>query len=269
MSGDLEQMAALVRALVESIRDPSAEARVAEDAGAYLKTLGLAPDHVQALADLPEHRLLLYRKLVRRGLKSAVRTQLADTAAALGPSFERYIERFCDEALPSSPYLRDVPGEFVAWALPLWLADAQVPAYLGDLARFELLYFEIANDAGPALPSTGVAPALDLPLAFQSGTRLARFNYPVHALEDGAEPKPQLTALLGYRDSAHEVHFLELSPLAASMAERLLQGLSLGDAVRGACESLAQTVDAAVLEESAEMLADWSDQGIVLGGSKR
>jgi uncharacterized protein len=269
MSDELLQMSALMRALFESIRDPAPNPRVRSEPQAYFESLGLAPAHAQALSRLPEKRLLLYRKLVRRGLSAAVRAQLSGTANRLGALFESYMERFCDEALPSSPYLRDVAFEFAAWARPLWLADSRVPAYLLELAHFELWYFELSTHSEAFQMPTQIAPDLERPLAFQPGTRLCLYEYAVHTLsEDSLEiPEHLPTALLGHRDSAHDVHFLELSPLAAAIAQRLLNHNTLAQAVREACQSLGFPVDASILEETAELLSDWSEKGIVLGGT--
>lgn len=270
MSDGLPRTEALVNALYETIRDPSAEARASGDIRLYLEQLGLVPEDAEALAALPQKRLLLYRRLVRRGLSAAIRAQLPLSARALGPLFEAYTARFCSDALPASPYLRDVAFAFTAWALPLWKADPQIPAYLIDLAHHELVYFELSAFPEPPGQPTGKAPDLERPLAFQTGARLCRYAFAVHLLEaDAVETAPfeQVpTALLAYRDAALDAHFLELSPLAAAMAERLFDGQTLGQAILGSCAAIGLAPDAAILDETAEMLADWSSRGIVLGG---
>ena len=77
------------------------------------------------------------------------RTRARLDAAAEG-AFDASFDAFLDQVGPRTHYLRDVPGEFLAWALPRWAARAALPAWIGDLARHELVEFQLA--AAPEVP---------------------------------------------------------------------------------------------------------------------
>jgi hypothetical protein len=70
--------------------------------------------------------------------------------------------------------------------------------------------------------------------------------------------------LLAYRDAAHVVRWLELSPLAAAIVDRLLEGDPLAPAVGRACADH-DTAPAAVAADVARLLADLAERGLLLG----
>jgi hypothetical protein len=158
----------------------------------------------------------------------------------------------------------------VAWAGPRWAADPEVPDYLGDLARHELTGFEVGSaddDRGP----TGIDLELDATARFHASVRLARYDHAVHRLladEDARDvPTREPTALLAYRDADHEVRYLELTPLAAAILDRLLLGETLRSAVVGAASARGEALGPEVLAGTARLLDDLAQRGALLGGA--
>lgn len=211
-----------------------------------------------------EKRLLAYRKLIRGGILASVRAELERTAERIGPAFAIWIDRWLDEELPRSQYVRDLADELLAWAEPRWRADQTLPPYISDFARHEAALF--ATRAERKRESTGLSLTLHQGVLFDAPTRLARYDYAVHeVLDTGEEPRAQRTELLLYRDRDHEARWLLLTPLAAAILERLLQGDPLGRAITDACTSLGFVLQDSVLRGTSEMLADLSDKGVLLG----
>lgn len=279
VDGSPREEARLLELVVATICDRDAPGAVAADARAWLAGAGASGEHLDALARIDPRRLLLYRKLVRRGLAQAVRVEIPRTAARLEGLFGEYVGRFVDEAGPTSHYLRDVAFELVEWAEPRWRADDRVAGYLVDLARHELSAFAIAGappraavaraDGGAGSGAAEPEPELDRGLVFDAAVRVDRYDHAVHRLsEDEAArdvPEATPTALLGYRDAEHDVRYLELTPLAAALCERLLAGATLRSAVVEGCAALGRPVDAAVLDGTAELLADLGRRGALAG----
>ncbi|WP_437293954.1 HvfC/BufC N-terminal domain-containing protein [Sorangium sp. So ce426] len=288
------ELAALERALQRSVIAPDGEA-IAADPRAWLARAGLEGPDLEAMAALPPKRLLLYRSLIRRGLTGAIRAGIPRTAARLGARFEADVARFIEAEPPRSRYLRDVAFEFVGFAAPRWAGDAEVPAYLADLARHELAAFAAAcaeqdeeagaggasgplGDETPGTPGDeapgplGEALSLDRGARFQRAAALVRYEHAVHRLQGDAsardEPAREPTRLLVYRDAAHDVRFLELTPLAAEILGRLLAGAALGEAVVAGCAALGHPVDGPVLESTAALLSDLAERGALLGPSR-
>jgi hypothetical protein len=236
----------------------------------FLARRGVAQADIDAILAAPR-RLGVYRSLVRNGLSSVVldllpRTRtLLNAAPGSGGRFDSDLASFVVERGPDTHYLRDVPFEFVAWAAPRWRADSSVPRYVSDVAAHELTRFEISCAA--KVPARAVVDvALDRPVVFDASARVVRYGFAVHELDDTATEAPVArdVRLLGYRDADHQVSWLDLTPLACAILERLLAGEPLGPAVeRASAEAGAAT--ALVGPEVARLLADLGDRGVLLG----
>lgn len=220
-----------------------------------------------ALAESFE-RLLVYRRLVRGTLRDAVELALPRTIGRLGPLFEEYFERFLGERGPRTHYLRDVTTELLDFCAPLWRDDARVPAWAHDLGRHEALEIVISSQREPVVPRGLGELDLERGLRFVEAARVVRYDFAVQRVsaDEAARTPPERvpTALFVYRDPAHDVRYLELSPFAAELLERLLGGASLKDAVLGAARDTEHD-PALALEGTARLLADLASRGALLG----
>jgi hypothetical protein len=264
--------AALQRAIADACLGARAGEAIATDLRGWLEARGVPGDDIEAILAAPP-RLGVYRSLVRNGLSSVVLRILPRTRARMNAAcegrFDADLAAFVDEVGPRTHYLRDVPAEYLAWAGPRWRADARVPAYLPELATHELTQFAVGA-AAPASRVPALAEvALDRPLAFLDSTRLVHHAWAVHELTDDdetREPARRDVHLLAYRDADHVVRWLELTTLASAILGLLLAGEPLGAAVERACAEAA-TAPAAVLPETARLLADLGERGVLMGGA--
>lgn len=267
------RLADVLGALQASIQEPDPDS-LEQDPATWLARRGIHDADREALAALGGRRMLLYRRLVHKGLRGAIRVEIPRTAARLGDRFEAEARRFFEEEMPRSHYLRDVAFEFVEWASRRWVEDAGTPSYLVDLARHELSAFEVAA-APPEAPgqraATGDALALDQGVQFDAAARVRRYAYPVHRLladlHARDEPVARETWLLVYRDRGHDVRYLELTPLAAEIVTRLMAGEPLGAAVTRSAEARGEPLGPAIVEGTAKILADLAERGVVLGST--
>jgi hypothetical protein len=259
----------LLGAVDRLVREPLAEAEVERDTEAFLARGGLPPRDVEATAAVGKKRLLLYRKLVLRGLRAAIRAEIPRAAARLGARFDADVDAFVSACPPRSHYLRDVAFEFVDWAAPGWATDAGVPSYLADLARHELSLFTVGSAADPDGACGPADLELERSVRFHPSVRLFRYAHAVHELsaELGATDVPAQTPtiLLGYRDPQSDVRYLALSDLAGAVVERLVAGETLEMAVRASCEAFGRPLSDDVLAGTARVLTDLVERGAVLG----
>jgi hypothetical protein len=263
----------LLLVMHDLVEDPSAPDPDRGEPEAWLERRPVPESDAAALAELGGKRLTLYRRLVRRGLSSAIRVEIPRTASRLGARFDEEVSHFLDAGGPTSHYLRDVAFEFVGWAAPRWRAARDVADYLADLARHELLAFEVAaapaRDVGAARPEL----ELDAPVLFDPAAKVARYDFAVHrlsaALTARDEPDRVDTVLLAYRDVEHDVRYLELTPVAARIVERLMDGANLGEAMKGATRDRGVPLDQTVLDGAAVLLSDLAERGVLLGAGPR
>jgi hypothetical protein len=228
----------------------------------------IAAEDAAALSESFE-RLAVYRELVRGNLREALQLSIPRSMARLGPLFDEYFDRFLAEQAPRTHYLRDVTPELLTFAAPLWATDARVPSYLYELARHESLHIEVS--ALPSLPRGHVPAPLSIAqgVELSAALRLVQYRHAVHELPaDEAcrtPPDARAVSLLVYRSPEHEVRYLELTPLARSILERLLEGDSLGGAVQAAAAAEGSALSEAVLAGAAKLLADLAERGVVRG----
>jgi hypothetical protein len=188
--------------------------------------------------------------------------------AAVPGGFERTVAAFLETEGPRTPHLRDVPSELLAFAVPRWRSDARLPAWIADYAELELIDFVIGVAPRPAPPPQLGDVSADLPLVFADPRKLVRLAWAVHeqpADDLRAAPPERAVTLLVYRDAEHRTRYLELTPLAAAILERLFAGDALGPAMVSACRTEGHALDEAVLGGAARLLADLGERGVLLG----
>jgi hypothetical protein len=242
----------------------------ASDLGADLARFGVADEDAEALLASPR-RLGLYRQLVRYNVSHVVGLMLGRTRARLEAhrpgAFDGSLAGFLADRGPRTPHLRDVPGEFLAWAAPRWRGDAELPGWLADFASLELVDFTLGTAPGPSPPPLAEVTA-ERGLVFSGPRVLLRLDWAVHEVPPGdleAAPSRRPTHLLVYRDAEQCARSLDLTPLAAALLERLLEGRPLGAAMVEACAAEAHPLDDAVLRSAAQMLAELGERGVLLG----
>ena len=241
------------------------------DFDALCTRYGVSPEDAAALREAGAGRLAIYRALVRNNLRAVAAQMMPRTRARLGEAFDRTIARFLEEVAPRIHYFRDVPHELLAWATPRWRADASVPAWTADLAAWELARYAVS--AAHRSPDRGEPAelAIDRGVLFDDATRLLHVDWAVHLLADDADdraaPDARASDLAVYRDAAHAVRTLELSPLAAALVRRLMNKETLGDATRGACAEVGLEPTPETLASIARLLADLGERGLLLGGA--
>lgn len=253
------------------LREREAESLADESFAAWLEAHEMPPPDKAAMLRVGTARFGVYRKLVHNRMRNAIRDFIPRSLARLGRErFRRDFADFMHERAARSPYLRDVPAEFVAFAGPRWGSDDQVPRGIADLARHELLEFDVRNDPRGGEDDTGAPLALDRPLRFDGSARLMDYEHAVHRVSvdeaDTTPISPGRTHLLVYRDARGKVRYLELTAFARAVLERLL---GHGDVVEGglrqACESLGVSLDDEHLATAAQLLADLADRRVMLG----
>jgi len=258
----------LESALSELVRGPAVDA---QGLGALLSRHALGAEE-RAAFEAQLERWLVYRTLVRNTLRNAVSLAIPRTLARLGPLFDEYFERFLAERGPRTHYLRDVTTELLDFVAPFWPSDARVPPWSHELARHEALEIVIASLGEPLVPHVLEELDAERGLVFIEAARVVRYDFAVHRLPasdaDRSAPAREAVALFAYRDAEHDVRYLELSPLAAALVERLLAGESLKSALVLACAATRSDPGTA-LGGAAELLADLAARGALLGPAPR
>ncbi len=209
--------------------------------------------------------------MVQGRLHRTIKNFLPRVAHLLGSRFAGEFRLYMEVEAPRTPYLRDVPVEFVAWAAPRWRENPEIPAYIGDLARYEILRDHVANAPGGGEAETGIPLALDRPLRVDGSAQLQEFAYAVHEvagspIDQTPEPSSRHTWLLVYRNrTTHRVHFIDLTPRAAALIRRLQAQEAVQNALAGAAADVGGQLDDEFLAAMVHFLTDLGERGVLLG----
>lgn len=261
---------ALLDAFTAALREVDADAAIEADLAGFYRARGVDGDALAAMVDRGASRLLMYRTMVNNRLRRVIREFMPRTVARLGrPRYRGDFAAFMAEAGSHTAILRDVPGEFLAFAAPRWRADGLAP-YLADLARHELVGGRVRNAPGGGEAPTGLPLALDRSLRFDGSTRFQRYAFAVHRLpvdpEDRSEPAAEPLGMLVYRDrEGHHPRYIELTPRASEVIDRLLAGAPVELAIREGTAAAGQPLDDDFLSSMVHLFADLSDRGVILG----
>ncbi|MCC6901415.1 MAG: putative DNA-binding domain-containing protein [Polyangiaceae bacterium] len=239
---------------------------------AWLDRSGVSADDAAAILDDGADRLFVYRTLIRATLRDAVACAIPRTMHRLGGVFDEYFTRYLSEVGPRSRYLRDITTELLDFCAPLWPDDPRVPPWAMDLARHEAVQIVVASELARPLGAEPGELDLDTPVRFIDAVRLMSYDHAVHRLSDRLDdrtpPAAEPTRLLVYRSPEHDVRYLQLTPLAAAILERLLAGDALGAALLDATRSTGTELGESVLAGTAALLADLAERGALVGSNR-
>lgn len=234
--------------------------------------LSICFDPVPARADLDmlsgeRQRWLVYRDMVRARLRDMAAVGLPRTRKTLGEArFDRAFTRYLAEDPPRSRYIRDVVPHFVCHATRAWEGDAELPAHLPDLARYEAAKWVVADEEEPTAAATEFD--FDKPAVFTPAHRLLRLRHAVHRAEDDprfAEPVP-IQLLVYRRKDGKRAHTWSCNAVTADLIERWAAGeQTVSEAIRTVAEQRGLVVDQRFLDGLCTVLADFIERGIVLG----
>lgn len=258
------------------LREAALVERLVADPHATLAELGLDEPTRTGLLAYGVHRLVAYHTMVHSRLLRTVREFSPRACSIVGDRLPALVHAWIAERGPSSPYLRELPTEFFAWARPCWaeaIAAGELPAWLIELFEHELELRALTRDDGSSGEPSTHAVALDRGMLGNPTARLLRREFAVHRLGAKLDPAalPELErgtfVLVAWRDRDDKPRFHELRPRHAALLERLLAGASLHDALVGACGDLDEALDDTILGDAAVTLAQWCDDHLLLGAS--
>jgi hypothetical protein len=256
------------RALLAAILDADAPEALASQPRAWLIACGLTEADVDATLRHGAERLLVYRSLVHTRLADVVKQWAPLTCAHLGK--ERLAADVADFLASrrgvTTPYLRDVPREFVLASTGVWARDTSLPPWLGDLARFELLRLDVRNDPTPHVLARDEPPRLDAPIECNPTLRIERFDWTVDTIGSVTDvPEHAPVVVVAVRRGDHRTHQTRIDPLEVALLEALVAGQPLVAALRHAAASVELPFDDTVLVRAATFLQRLGALDVLVG----
>ena len=215
------------------------------------------PADLNALGAEP-WRWEVYRRMVRNRFRATIVHAFERSVPFIGDAaFDALVAAFLATSPPRSPYLRDVPGEFLRFVE----RGAEVPAAALDMMRYE--WADLATAYTPDAEQRVVDFDMSLPAALTRAHRLLHLTHTVHRDEVVRAP----VDLVFYRDSAaFDVHVLELSPITFALLDEIArERRPLTDVIRTVAERAGATLDVAFVDALSAVLADFLERRLLLG----
>lgn len=163
--------------------------------------------------------------------------------------WQRLVYSFIATHPARTPYFLQISQEFLAWLQQGYVAEAGDPPFMLELTHYE--WVELALDVSDAqVPAQGWSP-LAWPLAYQWPVQRIGVDY--QPLTPPADP----TCLLVWRDAQDKVRFMQLSPFAYQLAERLQAGTEAAPALHELAQQNDLNPDATYFANAQSLLDDW------------
>jgi hypothetical protein len=221
-----------------------------------------SPDALAALGDARAFRA--YREMVRERLWLQIRSALPRTSALVPLAlFQHAFVWQLEHAPPRTRYFRGIVRAFADSALPLWAADASVPAAACDLLRYELALWEVSDLE--AEPSAAYGEfSFDKVAVLSGALQLLEVSHAVH-LGDDCKPVPHRLCVQRAQDGQRPRTWSMTKPTYALVQRLVCADASVAQCVRELAAEARVVIDAAYLDALCETLAQFIENRIVLG----
>lgn len=223
----------------------------------------------EQLAALGDARIWgIYREAVRKRLRGELEVALPRTRAALGDeAFGALFERFLRDAPPTTRFFHAVVAAFAQAARP-WLREAGHVAHAADLCAYEAARWTVA-DASDDVQGELTEFAFDRAAVLSPAVQLLQLEHAVYlaAEADGAYAKGAVQLCVYRKREERAARYFVLNPITAALMQRFARGgESVAQSVHGVAAERGISVDQPFLDGLCTVLADFIEQGVILGG---
>lgn len=218
-------------------------------------------------------RMKVYEALLYNNLEGFLLACFPVCRKILGARrWARLVRTFLRDHASHTPYFRQIPEEFLIYLQDEWAPPEDFPPFLPELAHYEWVELELdTSDLDKVLPAHDPDgdPLAGRPLV-NPVLRVLAYRWPVQRLSPRfrpAEPPPEPTFLVAWRDRDLAVRFSLLTPATARLLSLLQEHPGLtGEALIQRLGSELRHPDPAALRRYGQvLLRDWCRDGILLG----
>lgn len=231
------------------------------------------PERHAAPEGIEDRRMKIYRELFFNNIKSLLGSNFPVIRALHSDEdWNKLIREFYSEHKCQTPLFSEVAKEFLRYLQDTRGNRPDDPKYLLELAHYEWVELALSIDEretgsitadpeGDLLQGTPVLSPLAWPLSYR---------YPVHRIRPDyqpAEPPPEPTYLLVYRDRDGAVKFMQLNHVSRLLLQFMQEdpsatGLSL---LRKVSVKIGHNEPEKVVSKGSELLEELRQRGVLLG----
>lgn len=231
-----------------------------------------APETSPRPEKVPTTRMAIYTKMVFNNIDSHLSACFPIAKNQLGiRKWQKLIRAFITHHRATTPIFRHIPQEFLDYVRTMDPILLELPPFLADLLHYEWIDLAIAT-ADVNIEWHNIATAGDLiygnPI-LNPTLELLQYSYPVHKISTRNKYRKipaTVTQLLGFRDSHHQVHFMEINPMTMQLLALLETKTMTGEmALKKMAQTHPEILKETIQKFGSETLEVLRNVGAILG----
>ncbi|RMA97815.1 HvfC/BufC N-terminal domain-containing protein [Hydrogenothermus marinus] len=188
------------------------------------------------LLNLPENRLSIYQSLVYNNIEDSCAKAFPLTKKILEDKWEKLISDFLKNHKFKSPYLWEVPKEFISFLKNKGIFEEK--SFLYELMLYEWLEIEIFNED---IPSVNREFNWYEKYNFSKTSKLLNFKYPIHKISEIdikkiEDLKADYFLIIFQNPDTYEIEYLEITPFLYQILDNI-NSEKLINQVKQVCKS--------------------------------
>ncbi len=218
-------------------------------------------------AEVPDARMAIYREIVFNNIFSSVSACFPVCKNILGiRAWRKLVRLFFAHHQADSPIFREIPQQFLQF-----LNDVKdLPAYLQQLAHYEWVELAVGVQQTEVTELSKEMDLLNERPILASACRLLEYEYAVHKISKRHIPNtPEKTYLLVFRNSEHQVKFIELNAMTFQLLDLIQKNEMTGkQALSWLAKAINHPDTDAMIRFGTGILADLANQQAITGSIK-
>lgn len=218
-------------------------------------------------ARVPDARMAIYREIVFNNIFSSVSACFPVCKNILGVrAWRKLVRQFFAHHQADSPIFREIPQQFLQFLNGV----KDLPAYLQQLAHYEWVELAVGAQQTEVTELSKKMDLLNERPILAPACRLLEYDYAVHKISKRHFPNTtEKTCLLVFRNSEHQVKFIELNAITFQLLDLIQKNEMTG---KQALSWLAEAIDHpdtdAMIRFGTEILTDLANQQAIIGSIK-
>jgi len=228
------------------------------------------PKQHAAPAGVPAKRMAVYEEIVFNNLLQSVSACFPVASAVLGKrKWRKLVQNFMRDYSANSPLFREIPKQFVDFLHSNQDIQNGLPPYIYALCHYE--WVELYVSALPLeIQPVSAETILDLNsmlAVFNPTLQLLSYDYAVHRISPRKKPsQPAPTQLLVYRNTEHQVKFVEINAVTYQLITLMQsQRLTGAQALKILAQQLGYPDVETIMQYGLSILHDLKTQEIIIG----
>ncbi len=222
--------------------------------------------------NVPAKRMAVYTEIVYNNIEGTLAACFPVVKKILSATkWQALVCGFMADYRANTPIFREIPQQFLQYFSNLEPVSPKLPAFLADLMHYEWVELSLsAMDV--SVVATAPQDILHDTLSTNPALYLLQYAYPVHQISVAFQPKKPAqtpTYLLVYRNTQHQIQFIELNPVTFQLMTILQNTALTGEQALQKLSAENPQINAEMLLQfGARTLAELAEKEVIFSAKK-